>query len=166
MATDGNFKWWYGHGKEPEIFYGPCDTRDEAVAQGEAENEHGFTICEADKATARPHFFDADWVMEQYGEANEECWGEDGPEFTVSKEQERELELMLGDAFKEWLDKIGKAAPRVWAFGEIRNTEYFAPAQGIEARSGETALAGSPSCESPVREANAPPSDLDPKGSP
>lgn len=156
MASDGNFKWWYGEGREPEIFMGCCDTRDEAIAQGRAESEFGFTICEADKAVPRPHFFDADWVMEQYGEANEECWGEDGPEFTVSKEQERELEQMLGDAFKAWLDKIGKGAPSAWAFGTTRNTEYFAPAQGIEAEGRDPSAGLDAKRESPVAESDAP----------
>lgn len=126
MAGDGNFKWYFGYGPEPETYYGRCDTRDEVIAKARAEVEpaESFSIVEADKAVIDFDFFRADNVKEAFEEHNCECWGEDGPELDEPDGADRDLELSLGKAFEDWLKRHG-IAPRVWGFGEVRNSEYF-----------------------------------------
>jgi len=53
---DENFMWWWATGtSEPEIYHGPCNTREEAIdeARGNDGRELGFVIVEADRWSAR-----------------------------------------------------------------------------------------------------------------
>lgn len=125
---DGNFQWWAATGQDPESYDGPFSTREEAVAQMMAEDgrECGYTVIEADKAIARSDIFDAGMIYERYEEYNEECWGEDGADFHTTREQDRDLERMLTEAFDAWFVKHG-TRPRAWCFGETRNQQYVPP---------------------------------------
>ena len=99
---DGNFQWWWSLGADPESYHGPCETREEAMAEAQAGGgkEEGFTICEADRSVPTVHVFDAFQVFERYEECNEECWGYDGADVVATHEQKCDLEQMLGDAFR------------------------------------------------------------------
>lgn len=132
--SDGTFMWWWSLGAEPESYRGPCETREEAIAeaQGDGGKEEGFTICEADRSVPTPHIFRADRVFDDYGEHNEECWGEDGADVQATPEQEADLEQMLGDAFDAWFKKHG-ISQRGWAFGEQRREQYFPPEEKVAA---------------------------------
>lgn len=134
MKGDGNFRWFWATSEEFEYGFGSFETREQAIAAGTESTKPGeqFWIAEADKMVASTRFFDADRVLEEFGEANEECWGEDGAEdaITVSDHMARDLEQMLGQAFDAWAAKHGEPW-RVWAFGEMRNEECVTvPANG------------------------------------
>lgn len=92
--SDGNFKWWRAGFEDSEAWYGPHDTRDQAIAAGKADyGEDNFWICEADKAEfnftglfdgdfdgdlARDkQKIDADFVLTIWAETDEGI-GEDG----------------------------------------------------------------------------------------
>lgn len=134
MQGDGNFKWWWGEGTDPEVFHIGGDTRADAIQCGkEGECDYGFTICEADKALPDFACLRADFAMDAFNDHNEECWGEDEPDWKkVPAGAFNELEQALGVTFKAWADKY-KCAPLTWNFGEQRNTEYFPPADVEEA---------------------------------
>lgn len=125
MAGDGKFGWYWGRGEEPEGMHGPEDSRDAIlqVAMSECDGV-GFTICEADKAVPAFNIFDAGQVLEQYEEHNVECWSEDGPDIALTSEAERDLELVLAEAFGKWA-KENDAVGNAWCFGTQRNIEYF-----------------------------------------
>ena len=125
---DGNFQWWWSLGADPESYHGPCETREEAMAEAQAGGgkEEGFTICEADRSVPTVHVFDAFQVFERYEECNEECWGYDGADVVATHEQKCDLEQMLGDAFRAWFKKHGIDQPAS-ALGEHRSDEYFPP---------------------------------------
>ena len=125
---DGNFQWWWSLGADPESYHGPCETREEAMAEAQAGGgkEEGFTICEADRSVPTAHVFDAFQVFERYEECNEECWGYDGADVVATHEQKCDLEQMLGDAFRAWFKKHG-IDQRAWRFDEHRCDEYFPP---------------------------------------
>ena len=126
---DKNFKWWTGPGKESESYYGPFDTREDAIAKAQAEwPDGGYTILEADKAVLSFDMFAADRLLEDFEEHNLECWSEDGPDISLKPDQERDLEKHMAEAFRAWLDKSGEM-PVAWSIGETRVEEYFAPIQ-------------------------------------
>lgn len=124
MAGDGIFKWYWGYGSEPESYYGEEDSR-EAILQVAYDESDGraFTIIEADKSIPTFNIFDADRVIEDYEERNEECWGEDGFDGGLPSKLKRELEVRLSNTFKRWMEKHGLT--KTWAFGTSRNQEYF-----------------------------------------
>ena len=128
---DENFKWWWAVGTtEPETYSGPCDTREQAIAEAQAEegDNYGFVIVEADRAIPSCKIFQADRVFEEYTEHNIECWGEDGADVEATAEQEIDLEVMLAATFDAWFKKHG-ISQRGWAFYTQRNQETFAAAK-------------------------------------
>ena len=130
---DGNFKWYYAVGTlEPETYTGACASREEAIAQARAEDgdAYGFVIVEADKSVPHCDVFDADHVLEQFEESNEERWGEDGPDLGDTPAQHRDLEKMLADAFEAWFTKHN-IKREGWNFDVMRNEEKF-PAKDAE----------------------------------
>lgn len=122
MAGDGVFKWFYAYSEDAETWMGRCDTRDDAIAQGKAEYDDDFWITEADSAKVSFDIFDTDRILEDYEEANIECWGEDGPDISPSKDQRRELEALLSAAFKGWAERHNLKG-HIWSFGNVRNVE-------------------------------------------
>lgn len=137
-----NFKWYWAAGSSPDTFNGQCDTREQAIAEAEADDnciERGFTIIEAAPAVVRFDCFDSERVLEELEEHNLECWGEDGMDLGGTDEQRKELEQMLSATLVAWLDKYG-LKPAAWAFGETRNEEYFEPQSGDEADSAPEAV--------------------------
>lgn len=132
---DERFAWWWQTGtSEPETYRGPCDTREEAITEAQAEegNNLGFVIVEADRATQDSGCFDASRVLEGYEEHNIECWGEDGADIEATTAQERDLETMLAETLETWFKKHGNA-PRSFCFGTMRNQETFAAAKQMTA---------------------------------
>lgn len=105
--------------------YGPEDSREAVIDEAVSNVDRGsFTIVEADKAVVSFDFFDADSVYDSYADRNEDCWGEDGPDVSITPEANRELELALAATFETWARKHD-AVGTVWAFGTQRNSQYF-----------------------------------------
>lgn len=128
------FHWYWGYGQEPEIFYGACATREEALAKAKADKdalEEGFTVVEASKLSAKHNIFSADNIIEQYEEHNVECWDEDGSQINPDDEAKRELEALLEQALDTWMD-LHDAHGHAIGFDEMRNDEYFAPEHIIQ----------------------------------
>jgi hypothetical protein len=124
---DGKFHWYYAVGTtEPEHYYGKCDTREQAIAQARADDGdlYGFVIIEADRSVPTCKVFDADNILEQFQEYNEECWGEDGMELGETPEQRRDLEEMLAAAMDAWFVKHGIERTG-YNFDVMRNQETF-----------------------------------------
>lgn len=123
-GSDGNFKWYFGGGAQPE-YYTQEESREAALRAARIDYPEGdFTICEADKAVPSHDVFDGGHIIERFEELNEDCWGEDGAEIHPTGEQRRELEAALSATLKDWMDKHGLNG-RVWSFGTTRNEEYF-----------------------------------------
>lgn len=129
---NGKFKWYAGHGKEPDYFRVCEDTR-EAAIQAALDEKYddpsydGFTITQADKSLMSPRIdyepF-AEHIMETLEEGNDDCFGEDGPDEPWAQDNKAmpALEKALEDAVTKWLT----AHPgRTDTFGQQRNTEYF-----------------------------------------
>lgn len=124
MKGNGIFEWCCGGGVEPEFYYGPHGSREEAFQVGRSKFKGGtFTIVEADKSVPRFDVFDASRVLEDYEDQNEECWGEDGAEVKATADQERELEGALASVFQNWMEK--HQLVKTWTFGTMRNKETF-----------------------------------------
>ena len=124
MAGDGNFKWYWGRGSEPDVYWGEEDSREAIiqVARDEGDGEC-FTIVEADKSIPSFDVFDADNVLDNYYDHNEECWGEDGPDVEATLVAKQELERALANIFQEWMVK--HKLTKTWSFGTMRNHEFF-----------------------------------------
>lgn len=124
---DGNFKWYAASGSDPESYHIVEDTREAAIQAARNDEFEDFTIVEADKSLMSPNV-DGDWyaerIMEDLGERNEECFGEDGPDDPWSGDgtAAADLSKAIEATVAEWL----KAHPgRTWSFGSTRNEEYF-----------------------------------------
>lgn len=120
--------WWWGYGEEPERYYGPFPTRDEAIRDA-AENtprerDETVTICTAERARLTDDIFRADDVIEQFEEWNEEKWGEYGPApAAICPEARRELEEALSAAFAAWRAKHDPW--RAWHLEGFANVEII-----------------------------------------
>jgi hypothetical protein len=124
MIGDNNFKWYWGRGSEPDVYWGGEDSREAIieVARDDVDGE-SFTIIEADKSIPTFNVFDADNVLDSYVDHNEECWGEDGPDFDATLVAKNELELALANVLQEWMRK--HSLIKTWSFGTSRNQESF-----------------------------------------
>lgn len=125
------YQWWYGIGKEPEIFF-PAESRENAEAEGHREilegNHEGetfFTIKEARRGALDDDIFVADHVLERFADCNEEMADNDGEigMENVTEGQKAELADALNDAFSAWRErhKLGRA----FQLDEDRNVEVI-----------------------------------------
>ena len=135
LTPDNNpMLWYWGFGSEPEVYNGPHNTREEALAEARIssdEDNRGFTLVRANRGFPDTMIFDGDRVMEDYCENNEECQTTDGGlpgTENVQRPQLRELEDALAATFKAWLDKH-KLYQAGWAFSTMDNKEYIPPDQ-------------------------------------
>lgn len=110
--------WWWAESNDAELYNGPFAAKEDAIASAHAEEEAG------EDHSARVLFFggnrplgydcfDAEQVLENFEEYNEECFGEDGPLPGATPEQERELEVALGFALRTWNDRHKAIRPWV-----------------------------------------------------
>jgi hypothetical protein len=152
---DNNFKWWCAEYRDADWWQGPYDSREEAIGAGQGEYEGAnFWICEADKMalnisglfdqytdndlSPENYLLDPATVFELFDGQNEDCWGEDGPEYiNTSGNAEDELmealraaqasphgrEFNMSEAFKQWCLSHPDALPTAWSFGNVRNHE-------------------------------------------
>lgn len=83
-----------------------------------------FVVVEADHMVPDPHIFDADYVLDQFEDRNEECCSEDGLNADVTPKAKIELTDALADTLAAWLKEngIGKA----WSLDDFRNEEEIA----------------------------------------
>lgn len=103
-------QWWWAQSDDAERYFGPFASRDQAIAaaQAEAHEDHAtaFYICTARPRQLHDDIFNADEVLEQFEDHNEEAWGEDGPDMaTLPDGAEAELVAALNAAFKAWREK-------------------------------------------------------------
>lgn len=136
--TKSEWKWWAGD-DEQLMTIGPCDTRDDAIAEaqsqqiGEFEDENGewklsFYVVEARQDPLRL----ADWIGadDLLGRAEDgvydsarissEC--DDGPFFEVTPEQEADLAKRIREACDQWQAAHGLVF-RCNTFSHQRNGE-------------------------------------------
>ncbi len=118
------WQWWYSNTEEH--YQGPCETREEAISTG--FHEYGgdgiLYIVEATQQTPGTDIFHADRVLEDFFEANEECWGEEGEPFLQADLKDTpDLEKRLSAVLRNYL--IQNNALRSWAFGGMRNEEQI-----------------------------------------
>jgi hypothetical protein len=119
------WKWYWGYGTEPERYYGRFATREEAVvaakAAAQAENRSEMTIVQGRPMPLTDDFFDADQVLDDWHNHNEDLQDEDGElAMKPSFEQKHELEAVLNTAFKAWRAKhqLGRA----WSMDTVDET--------------------------------------------
>jgi hypothetical protein len=136
--SDGEFRFYWADHEEFEYAHGPFDTREEALANAlqMAEDEvygpePGSTvfITLADKRVCKPQTFNIEQVLEDFAEANEDCFTEDGWDGLTGDyaAAEADLQAMLQDAVRAWevkhRDKI-----KTFMFGTMKDeTEHPIP---------------------------------------
>lgn len=107
--------WYWGVGSQPEVYH-HANSRDDAIEQATedaTDNEHEqMTVCEGKPWALLDDFFDADRVLEDWHERNEEAQDEEGElQMDPDTAQKAELEDALNAAFKAWRAKhnLGRA---------------------------------------------------------
>ena len=123
---DEEWTWYWGEGSEPEA-YSPANSREDAVAKAtRAAHERDLTemtVCEGKPWKLRDDFFNADMVLEQWNDWNEDCQDEQGElSMEPTPDQEADLVLALNAAFAAWRakHKLGRAYPL-----DTRNSEVI-----------------------------------------
>lgn len=116
--TKSYWGWWAGSSEE-YCTIGPCETRDEVIANatsevlGEFEDDNGvwklgFHICEAEQRPLRlAEYIEADRLLERAEEVLSDscrvgCEGDDGPWFDATSEQEVDLRRRVEAACDAW----------------------------------------------------------------
>jgi hypothetical protein len=126
---DAEWGWVWGWGSEPERYYISGNSREAALEEAlTAAKRDGIdgevTICEGRPEVLTDKFFDADNVLEEWHDANEERQDEDGElSMSPSAQQKADLEKMLAEAFAAWRRKHGLG--RAWTL-ETRKAEVVA----------------------------------------
>lgn len=109
LTKDNEYEWYHTQSNEYWNL-AESDDRETIIKEGfEYYDLEQFSICRA-KLHDFPYngMFDVRLLDERLIENNEELWGEHQDSIfasKVTKEQESELEAMLIDAFKKWVDK-------------------------------------------------------------
>lgn len=121
MTKAKDWQWWHSHNGGEE-YYGPCDTREDAIAEGrdQADGE-SFIICEARKGGLR------DFINGRVSEWLDDRNDDQGPPDEAISEritdaQWKDLDARLTEAAKQWAD-ANNIHDRVWAFAATRNDE-------------------------------------------
>lgn len=114
---------WYCSDNE-EVYHISAATRDEVLEAGRDYYDDATVLylIEATKAVPTTDCFDFEWILDQFIDRNEECWGEDGePISNIDFKDKRELELQFAALLEAYLKKHD--ALRTWAFDKTRNRE-------------------------------------------
>lgn len=139
METKSEWKWFGGHDEE-HCVYGPCDSREEVIAEavtdglGEFQDEAGqwkigVYVCEAKNEPLRiAKWVDADRIIER---ADESVYDsdrvnidfDDGEIFKCTPEQQADFVERIKRACDEWQDSHGLQFT-VSTFSHVRNNEY------------------------------------------
>jgi hypothetical protein len=125
MSKEPVWQWWYSQSEES--YQGPESSRDAAIEAGRNEFDgEAFMIVEAAIKEPNLEFFDADRVIEQCDEYNEECHNPDGdaslfPE-TIAPVQKKDLERRLHEALAAWIEE-NNIRIHSWSFDKTRNEE-------------------------------------------
>lgn len=138
---DNGWKWFAG-GNDEYFSIGPCDTRDEAIAEatqdcsGEFQDEAdgkwkvGIHLVEARQDPLRlSRFVDVERMLERAEEDVSESdmvnydFGDDGPFFKATPVQENDLEARIKKACDEWQD-AHSIAYKPHTFSASRNHDY------------------------------------------
>lgn len=126
--TKGNgvFKWWTALNEDDEYYHGPFATKAEAIAKGMAEygndeDHQRFFVMECDHTVATYTGVAEDGlverIIEELGEGNCECWGEDGWDDAWTSDELKSLERALAATISGWLE----ANPATtWSVGDCR----------------------------------------------
>lgn len=127
--TNGVFKWWTALNEDDEYYHGPFATKADAIAKGMAEyggdEDHPrFFVMECDHTVATYSGVSEEALVEriidELGEGNCECWGEDGWDDAWSGEQLKSLEQALAATISGWLDANPAST---WSVGDCRVCE-------------------------------------------
>jgi hypothetical protein len=124
------WQWYWGAGSEPEI-YRAANSREHAVEMATQEARScGYgemTVCEGRPEPLTDAFFDADRVLDDFHDANDDRQDEDGGlQMEPTLVQKAELEEALAGAFRAWRERHGLG--RAWSLG-TRNEEVLHFAQ-------------------------------------
>jgi len=130
--SEQDFKWYYST-DGGERYYGPCDTRDEAIAEGTSNvmDDEPFMIIEATKGKLCLNVFDD--IGERIDDANEDMGDPDGDPISsnVPAEAWSELQRLLHGVTKDWADRHNVHA-NVWQFAKTRNEETINPSDNVD----------------------------------
>ncbi len=142
MTYTSEYKWYGGHNEEVCV-YGPCDTKEEVIAEaiddrmGEFEDEDGnwkigVHLVEARNDPIRlSEWIAADRLIEQ---AEEDLYESDrvdseydsyGPILKCTPEQEKDLEARVKESVDRWQEHHGLVFT-VRTFSHTRNHDYVA----------------------------------------
>lgn len=128
--TEENWKWYSGDNDE-SYSYGPFDNREEAIdeARGGYGDDVGIFVIAAIKGEIRLRdYIGASHILEEAEERAYDMRNPDGDNniFDVTREQEKDLAVMLKTACDAWQIKHGlRFAP--WFFTATRNEEFISP---------------------------------------
>ncbi len=122
MTNEPQWQWWHSH-DGGESYWGPCDSREDAITAGrdEADGE-SFIICEATKGTLRA--FIGARVGEWLDDNNEDMGDPEGDPVSanITTAQWEDLQSRLDATALEWI-KTHNLDRHVWAFDDTRNEE-------------------------------------------
>lgn len=119
--------WYYASGRKPEVWHGPCESREEAINMGRNSALGPFSICQAEHQTwsvpGGESFFESFCLdNEELGDPDGDGFGTD---ISPTPEQYRDLSSALHSVFTSWMDRHG-FKPDVWAFKvPLQYEEYF-----------------------------------------
>lgn len=141
MSENKQSDWqWWGGAHEEVCTYGPCDTKEEIIAEavadgiGEFQAEDGswklgVHVCEARKDPLRlcDWIGDADELLERaeesLGDSDRASEHDDPPYFDCTKDQQADLENRIKAACNDWQTAHGLVFT-TWTFSASRNHEY------------------------------------------
>lgn len=126
MSNDNEYRWWWGYGTKPEQYGADFPTREAAIAALPQDQPGAeFTICEARRMPLCDAFFDAEWLLLQWHEHNEDAMGGDSDlQMEPTRDQRMELERDLAAAFSAW--RARHDLGRAWNL-ELRHSEIVIP---------------------------------------
>jgi hypothetical protein len=122
-----HYYWWICPEQDGEEYFGPYDTKEEALKAGRKEYEAGFMLAEASSAELNDDIFEAGNVFTTAQDLNEENLNSEGDAGfdDATAEQCLILEQRLNKVWKEWRAefKLGRAT----AFADTRSSVWIEP---------------------------------------
>ena len=139
-ATDAPPPWHWYAGRDEEVYQiGPCDTREQALAEAiadelgifddaDGQTKLSIHLVEARKDPLRlATWIDIERMLEHAEEAIIEsdlgCEHDNGPFFDAAPEQEADLKARIARACDEW-QAAHAIRPTTWTFTHMRNHEH------------------------------------------
>lgn len=127
-SETGGWAWWWSHDGDAEDCHGPCASREEAIAEGSADDpdREFVTVLEARKGTLANRLPQAATIIEDMLERahDEGDFGEDPSDRALDmKGCTKAAEAELDGFLRDWFTRHAALFPEPWVFAQTRNQE-------------------------------------------